>query len=200
MEHFSISPRSSYMWRECKDIFKQKNLKYYCFLFLDLECFILAKPFLLVGHHLHDLLVPHLLDHIGVREDVTEKNFFWALPKLPLPHPTARNLDKFYSYVFAPKIESVKINLGKAVPLQHTIWATFSLFKMCQNLGEAQKQGCFFWELFPVRPDWAGGIFVKNEEKIILIRPKHFSGTRCVFSKQFETNNGGDVGYNQGVG
>ena len=120
-----------------------------------------------------------------------KKNFFWALPKLPLPHPTARNLDKFYSYVFAPKIESVKINLGKAVPLQHTIWATFSLFKMCQNLGEAQKQGCFFWEVFPVRPDWAGGIFVNNEEKIILIRPKHFSGTRCVFSKQFEADNGG---------
>ena len=31
-------------------------------------------------------------------------------------------------------------------------------------------------------------LFVNNEEKII---SKHFSGTRCVFSKQFEADNGG---------
>ena len=40
-------------------------------------------------------------------------------------------------------------------------------------------------------PDWAGGIFVNNEEKIILIRPNISPvHTRCVFSKQFETDNG----------
>ena len=109
LEHFSISPRSSYMWRECKDIFKQKNLKYYCFLFLDLECFILAKPFLLVGHHLHDLLVPHLLDHIGVREDVTEKKllFFWAMGGGPV-----QILFDFFASAFHFLTGSTSVDVG----------------------------------------------------------------------------------------
>ena len=116
LEHFSISPRSSYMWRECKDIFKQKNLKYYCFLFLDLECFILAKPFLLVGHHLHDLLVPHLLDHIGVREDVTEKKFLLGIAQIAPPPPHCTQFGQILQLCFCPKNRKCQNQFGQSGP------------------------------------------------------------------------------------
>ena len=73
-------------------------------------------------------------------------------------HPAARNLGNLFTLVFAPIIESVEINLGKAVPPRNTNWATFSLFKMCQNKfghkGPTQfepgpKMGCFFLDVIP---------------------------------------------------
>ena len=72
-----------------------------------------------------NLISMHIL-----REDVTEKNILlWALPKLHFL-PTARNLDNFFTFVFAPKVANQFLHGHH--PATHYSGTSFP-FQECQN-------------------------------------------------------------------
>ena len=72
-------------------------------------------------------------------ENVTEKPFLLGIAQITPPPPRCTKFGQLFHFCFCPKNRKCQNQFGESGP-------TFSLFNKRQNLGDAQKQGCFFSE------------------------------------------------------